>query len=102
MFYEHVSTIQADSKERGFGGVEVIMHPLLRYKVLVREGHRTHHHIAVWAAGITITVAYYFPAATQETEQNVLIQFAAMSVGRPVFIGGINTRHSRWGKTTNV
>lgn len=87
--------------KRGFGGVALIISPILDYEVVAIWETRTIQAITIRVSGISITGMYLSPAATAVEEKEVLEGITKASRGKAIIIGDLNARSVRWDEKSN-
>lgn len=85
-----------DRLQRGYGGVSIILNPLIRYQLKNKYSTSTIQSITAKVAAITITVIYIGPRASVTDETVVLDRIHKISTARAIIMGDMNTRHVKW------
>lgn len=87
---------------RGYGGVGVIINPLLQYDVRDKYVTSTVQSVTVKVSGTTIPVIYISPRATAEEELRALDRLHKLAGTRAVIMGDLNARHTSWDTQSNA
>lgn len=91
-----------NAKNRGFGGVAVVVSPLLEYEKVTKSATNTIQSITIRAKGVTVSGLYVSPKAQDEEERQALDRIRSLSRGAAVIIGDLNARHKTWDKKSNT
>lgn len=87
--------------KRAYGGMAVIIRPLLRYELVGKFFTERIQAITVLVSGVTITGIYISPNAKEDEELQALEKIKAISKGSAIIIRDMNARHEAWDSKTN-
>lgn len=102
MLNEVASTIQEKPTTRGYGGVALMIHPLIRYTLITKAAERTHQYITIRTGDVHITILYMAPANAKETDRKIWEEVTSIAKGKAIIMGDINARHTDWDRKTNL
>lgn len=91
----------SEQLNRGYGGVGIIIHPLVPYEIRDRYSTSTIQTITATLMSTTVSVVYISPRATAEQETTALSRIHKISGERAVVMGDMNARHTAWDKVCN-
>lgn len=98
---EEVAGPRAEGALRGSGGVALVVHPLMSYKVLAKHVTKCTQFIAVRTGSVMIAMVYLSPSATDDESIDVINRIANLHRGEGVIMGDLNARHTNWDHATN-
>lgn len=98
---ELASVTSEDATQRGFGGVGMIINPLIRYTLIANVTERTHQYVCIRTGDVHITTLYFAPKTNKETDIKVWDEVTNITKGKSIIIGDLNARHKNWDKHSN-
>lgn len=98
---ERVNTKITHSRRRGFGGVGIVVHPLVKYTKIAEAATEKYQCLTIRTIGRNITVVYISPAARKADEEAVREYILATPEGSSIVLGDFNARHRRWDTIDN-
>lgn len=102
MLDEYVYANETEGLTRGFGGVGLLINPVLPYETIAKLTTTCIQAVVVRVRGVTITGMYISPGATADDEARVLSKIDRLSRGQAIIIGDLNARNRRWDTRTNA
>ncbi|PXF39483.1 hypothetical protein BWQ96_10830 [Gracilariopsis chorda] len=93
---EHVALEPRCPNGKGYGGVALSIHPLLRYQVLKKCTTTIYQYIAIKSQGISIVGLYLSPAATAQQTEECFKEIGDL-ICSPFIIMGISTPGTKTG-----
>lgn len=102
LFEEEVTTVLTHNRQRGYGGVAIAVHRVIRFNVTHTHSERTCQYITIRVRHKYVSMIYIPLAATIHTEQQVLCDIARKTRGKSVRMGDINGRYHDCDTTTNA
>lgn len=87
---------------KGYGGVALCIHPLLKYSLLAKKSCPQYQYIAVKAAGIIIVGLYISPSAPVGVAQTCLAEILSVTGQMVIIAGDLNGKNTDWNTTSNT
>lgn len=87
---------------RGYGGVGLIVHPLLKYHLKDKFSSPTIQSITVKLTALTISIIYISPRAPAKDVATALDRLHRISGTRAIIMGDMNGRHTDWDTKSNA
>lgn len=101
MVDEQVRNPSHEGKKRGFGGVAMMINPMIKYVVISKFATKNIQALTVRVHGVTITGLYIAPNAKAEEEAEALNTVQKISRGAALIIGDLNARSRDWDTKSN-
>ncbi|KAI0562920.1 Endonuclease-reverse transcriptase [Gracilaria domingensis] len=87
---------------KGYGGVALCVHPLLKYELLGKEANSVYQYVAIKAQGVSTVGLYLSPAATIQQTRECLHDIEELISLPFIIMGDLNARHKDWDKKDNT
>lgn len=84
------------AEQRGYGGVAMIINPLLPYEMIDKIATATTQAVTVKINNMTCSTAYISPRAKKHEENEILQRLNKISATSAIIIGDLNARHPSW------
>lgn len=97
----HADTDLPHNRRRGYGGVGLVLHPLLRTTTPTKIVHERYQCLTTSTQWIQITVAYISPAANKSEEMEALNYINNKHTHASIVLKDLNARHLRWDTSEN-
>lgn len=93
MLDEFLYAPKRNSTNKGFGGLVVIVNPMIKYEVVRGTVTKNPQSLTIRTKGIQITGIYVSPKSKEVEELYTLEKVKQLSRGRSIIIDDINARH---------
>lgn len=96
-----VNNKTSNKNNRSFGGVAMIINPIIKFKIIREMAHPKYQFITIGLTNLTVTVCYISPSASAGTVEGAMVEIQRHTGDRAIVMGDFNARHKQWDDTTN-
>lgn len=101
MMDEYVNTERPHPRCRGYGGVGLIVNPIIKYTLIEKCTTKTHQHISIQIGNVMIVIIYISPITKAPETMSLLDGIKAYARGDTIIIGDLNARNRSWDSSSN-